>query len=198
MTFFKRGNSSDDADRRGSPAPSRALETRASAGSPPSPPAGQPPPPPAPLGWYADPENPAALRFWNGDEWDAPDGAAAMAGLSVQPTPETLCSPTEAGRLGDAGSDERTSWARTSRACLAAAAVAAAGTAGALLAQATAPADCLEPTAVLGAATTPEDPRLTECTQPDVPTQHLGADPEGPHGPYPPVSARCHALDPGV
>jgi hypothetical protein len=103
--------------------------------------------------------------------------------------PEQLSSPAE---------ERGARWARSPRVLLAAGALAAAGTVGTLLTPQSAPPACRLATALLGDATGPVEERLAECAEPDVRAPQVGADPEGPHGPYPPTSAKCYALDPGV
>lgn len=202
MTLFKRGNSNGESSRRGSPTPRPVHKANPSDDPQPTTTPHDPPPPPAaPLGWYPNPDNPTALRFWNGAAWDASDGVALYAdptGLGSTSVPEQLSSSIEAGRLAVTGSEGLAPWARSSRIFLSAAALAAAGTVATLLDMQTAPAPCQEVTAVLEDAIRPEAGRLTECAWPEERTHHVGADPEGPHGPYPPPIEKCFRHDPGV
>jgi hypothetical protein len=206
MTLFKRGNSTDERSWRRPPAPRPVRKARPSDDpQPTTTPQDQPPPPAAPLGWYPDPDSPTVLRFWNGAAWDAPDGAALYAdhtglGCTSMPEqmPEQLSSPIEAGRLGVTGSEGLAPLVRSSRIFLSAAALAAAVTVATLLDMQTAPSQCQESTAVLGDATSPVAGRLNECAWPEEPTRQFGADPEGPHGPYPPPIEKCFRHDPGV
>lgn len=189
MTLFRRGTSSAAAGRREPSAPLPAPETQGST---------DPPPPAPPLGWYPDPDNRSALRFWNGDAWDAADGAALTIGPGERCLPEQLCSPSEAGRLRASGFEKRRPWARSPRILLAAVLAAPGIVAAALALQTESPA-CSTETEALGFATTSQEGRLTDCVVPEVQSPRRIVDPEGPHGPHPPaVVARCYFLDPGV
>lgn len=204
MTLFKRGKSTDAASRR-TPFASLPCDEPGSSADPQSttPTDDQPPPPAPPLGWYPDPDNPAALRFWNGDLWDAADGPGRFADtnhLADASTPDRLSSPAEATGRGGAP------WAVSPRALVAAAALTTACTAGAvaLLSPQPTPSRCPPLSAVPRHAATPEAGRSpSECSLPEHPSGQDGVDPVGPHGPYGPYGryptiAEFRPPDPGV
>lgn len=198
MSLFKRGDNTREATRGGPSTPRQGsgsglgddVETPARDG--------QPPPPVPPLGWYPDPDNPTALRFWNGDAWDAAEAHGLFAvplGLDEDATLEHLSSPAEARGAGAPS-------AMTGR-VLTVATVAAAGIVGtaALLAVQPEPTPCYQPTPALGAPVPPEYGRTSNgCTPPEPRIGQGAGDPAGPHGPYGPYSTRAelHQPDPGV
>jgi hypothetical protein len=101
----------------------------------------------APLGWYADPDDPSAVRFWNGHAWDEP-GVSDVSGGSTwpgaMPVFEELVSPAEV-RPFDADPPPRNgAWGRPPQVFLAAAMLAVAGTVGSLLAVQPVPLPCQE------------------------------------------------------
>ncbi|WP_165372544.1 DUF2510 domain-containing protein [Nocardioides iriomotensis] len=121
------------------------------------------------MGWYADPEDPSAVRFWNGRSWDEPVAADA-SGHSPWPggttsVSEELMSPSEV-RFDVGRPSSAETRPRSPQLLLVAAALAVTGTVGSLLAVQAVPLPCQE----LAALT--EDASASQRTKPAVAAEH--------------------------
>jgi hypothetical protein len=122
------------------------------------------------MGWYADPEDPSAMRFWNGRSWDEPVAADAYGhsswpgGMSVS---EELISPSEVRRIDEGRPASTETRARPTQLLLVAAALAVAGTVGSLLAVQTEPLPCQELAAVTKEAATSQRAREDAAAEHD-------------------------------